>query len=103
MLVVPIEAVDHWLDASDELRSHLMDVAARIGRAQMQAFSPRRVGVIIAGLEVPHLHVHVIPMESEQDLNFANADHTAKGTDLDTTAIKLREAMRALGESGVVG
>ncbi len=102
VLVVPIEAVDHWLDASDELRSHLMDVAARIGRAQMHAFSPNRVGVIIAGLEVPHLHVHVIPLESEQDLNFANADHTAKGADLDAAAIKLRAALRASGESGVV-
>ena len=103
VLVVPIEPIDHWLDATDELRSHLMQVAAKIGHAQMSTFSPKRIGVIIAGLEVPHLHVHVVPMESEQDLNFANADTDAKPADLDEAAVKLRQTLRATGETNVAG
>lgn len=93
-LVVPVEEVDHWIDASPELRAHLMEVAARIGAAQMAAFSPARVGVIIAGMEVPHLHIHVIPMESEKDLSFANADPSATDEELEDAANKLRVALQ---------
>ena len=70
-LVVPRAEVDHWLDLDDVLAAHLTKVAQTVGRAQMTAFSPARVGLIIAGLEVPHTHLHVIPIESEADLDFA--------------------------------
>lgn len=72
-LVVPIAEVDHWLDLDPAVNAHLMTVAQRIGQAQMEVFSPRRVGLIIAGLEVPHTHLHVVPIMSEADLDFANA------------------------------
>lgn len=72
-LVVPIAEVDHWLDLPADLAAHLMRVAHTIGQAQMQAFRPERVGLIIAGLEVPHTHLHVIPMDSIAHLDFANA------------------------------
>lgn len=100
VLVVPIEEIDHWLDAPSDLLHHLMDVAAAIGTAQMKAFRPTRIGIIIAGLEVPHLHIHVIPMETEQDLNFANADHSATAEALDETMRKLRTAL--VGNTDVV-
>ena len=93
VLVAPIEEIDHWLDAPADLRNHLMDVAAAIGTAQMKAFQPKRIGVIIAGLEVPHLHVHVIPMETEQDLSFANADPSATAEALDEAMRELRLAL----------
>lgn len=93
VLVAPIEEVDHWLDAPADLRHHLMDVAAAIGRAQMTAFRPARIGVIIAGLEVPHLHIHVIPMETERDLNFANANPSATKEALDEATRLLRSAL----------
>jgi histidine triad (HIT) family protein len=100
VLVVPIEEVDHWLDAPADLRNHLMDVAARIGTAQMEAFGPPRIGVIIAGLEVPHLHIHVIPMETERDLNFANADPSATEEALNKATSQLRKAL--VGNSDAV-
>ncbi len=93
VLVAPIEEVDHWLDAAADLRHHLMDVAAAIGTAQMEAFGPSRIGVIIAGLEVPHLHIHVIPMDAERDLNFANANSSATGEELDGATGRLRDAL----------
>ena len=61
-LVVPRAEIDHWLDLDDVLAAHLTKVAQTVGRAQMTAFSPARVGLIIAGLEVPHTHLHVIPI-----------------------------------------
>ena len=73
VLVVPIEEVDHWIDASPDLAAHLFSVAHTIGRAQQAAFGCDRVGVIVAGYEVPHTHVHVIPTSSMAQLSFANA------------------------------
>ena len=72
-LVVPIAEVDHWLDLDPVDAAHLMTVSQRIGQAQQRAFSPARVGLIIAGMEVPHTHLHVIPIDAESDLHFANA------------------------------
>ncbi len=100
-LVVPRAEIDHWLDLPTPLAEHLMAVAHEIGRAQMDAFAPTRVGLIIAGLEVPHTHLHVVPIEAERDLNFANADIAAPGDALDGAAARLRDALRARGASGV--
>lgn len=96
-LVVPVEEVDHWIDLSPDLAAHLTEVARSVGRAQMQAFSPERIGMIIAGLEVPHCHLHVLPIESESDLSFAKADHSPDAGALDAAAGALRTALRDHG------
>ena len=80
VLVVPIEEVDHWVDASPELTAHLFEVTGRIGRALERAYDCERVGVIIAGYEVPHTHIHVIPTNDMSEFDFANA---AAGVDRD--------------------
>ncbi|WP_428118548.1 HIT family protein [Candidatus Poriferisodalis sp.] len=72
-LVAPIDEVDHWLDLAPDLQAHLFEVAARIGQAQMRAFSPERIGLVIAGFEVPHCHLHVCPVNSMADMNFSRA------------------------------
>jgi histidine triad (HIT) family protein len=98
-LVVPVDEVDHWVDLEAELAAHLMVVARAIGAAQMAAFAPNRIGMIIAGLEVPHTHLHVIPIETEADLSFSRADHHAAPEALDAAAERLRGALRAAGHS----
>ena len=60
-LVVPIDEYDHWIDMPEDLVAHLFAVSHRIGRAQKAAFDCEKVGVIIAGYEVPHTHIHLIP------------------------------------------
>lgn len=100
-LVVPRAEVDHWIDLDTETTAHLMTVAHEIGAAQMAAFDPTRIGLIIAGLEVPHVHLHVVPINAERDLNFANADPTAAAEVLDTAADALRSTLRARGAAGV--
>jgi histidine triad (HIT) family protein len=101
-LVVPVDEVDHWIDLDAGLAAHLMDVARCVGQAQMAAFAPTRIGVIIAGLEVPHCHMHLIPIDSEADLSFARADHDPDAAALDDAAERLRAALRDAGHGEVV-
>jgi diadenosine tetraphosphate (Ap4A) HIT family hydrolase len=101
VLVVPIEEVDHWIDASPALAAHLFAVAHTIGQAQQQAFDCARVGVIVAGYEVPHAHVHVIPTSSMSELSFANAAAHVDRDDLDRWAEAIRSELRAAGATGL--
>lgn len=96
-LVVPIEEVDHWIDARPQLAAHLFEVTHIIGEAQQRAFSPARVGVIIAGYEVPHAHIHVIPTNDMSELSFANAAASIDRLTLESAASDLRAALRANG------
>ena len=96
-LVVPRAEVDRWTDLDEDLAAHLMVVAQRIGQAQQAAFSPVRIGLIIAGLEVPHCHLHAIPIDSESDLHFGNADHGAKPDAIEAAAVAIREQLASAG------
>lgn len=89
-LVVPIEEVDHWIDASPELAAHLFAVTHRIAAAQEKAFDCERVGVIIAGYEVPHAHIHVVPTNDMAELSFANAAASVDRDDLESWAEAIR-------------
>ena len=95
-LVVPIEEVDHWIDASPELSAHLFEVSHRIGVAQRIAFpESERIGLIIAGYEVPHAHIHVIPTSSMHELSFANAAASVDRDDMEAAAAAIRAALAA--------
>jgi histidine triad (HIT) family protein len=96
-LVVPVEQVDQWTDLDPSLWAEIARVQFAVGQALMSAFSPVRVGSIIAGLEVPHCHVHVVPIERESDLNFANADTAPDPAALDDAAARIRAALHAAG------
>ena len=96
-LVVPTQEVDHWLDLDPELNSHLMTVSQRVGQAQMAAFSPTRIGLMIAGLEVPHVHLHVVPIDGVHDMDFANAARDPDGPAMDQARDDLVAALRDAG------
>ena len=100
-LVVPIAQVDKWTDLPDDLWLRLNEVALEVGRAIESSFDCVRVGTIVAGLEVPHTHIHLVPIRSEADLDFARADGSASPADLDAAAETLREALRARGHHNV--
>jgi len=97
LLVVPRAEVDHWLDLEPELAAHLTGVAQTLGQALQHAFPCKKVGLMIAGLEVPHVHLHVLPIDRLHDLDFARQDQNAKPADLDAAAEKVRQSLRALG------
>lgn len=100
-LVVPVAEVDHWLDLDPDLVAHLTGVAQTVGRAIHAAFSPVKVGLMLAGLEVPHTHLHLVPIRGVHDLDFANADAGASGDDIEAAADAIRAALRAMGVSEV--
>jgi histidine triad (HIT) family protein len=101
VLVVPVEEVDHWLDCPADLRDHLMEVSQTIGRALDRVYQPAKVGLMIAGLEVPHLHLHVVPIDGVRDLDFANAAASVEREYLEGEAESIRAALAATGAGGV--
>jgi histidine triad (HIT) family protein len=85
-LVVPVQEIDHWVDASPELAAHLFAVSHRIAKAQERAFGCEKVGMIIAGYEVPHAHLHLVPTNDMSELSFANAAAHVERADLEAWA-----------------
>lgn len=96
-LVVPREEVDKWTDASPELMQHLMGVAQKIGQAEVAAFDAPRAGVILAGFEVEHLHIHVFPAYGLENFSFESVNQNPDPAELDENAESLRAALRAAG------
>jgi histidine triad (HIT) family protein len=92
-LVVPIQEVDHWLDLPSDLLQHLMSVAQKLGGALQRAFQPTKVGLMLAGLDVPHVHIHLVPIHSGSDLDFANQNMNATAAELDAAAEQIRRAL----------
>jgi histidine triad (HIT) family protein len=96
-LVVPREEVDHWIDASPDLLAHLTAVSHAIGRVVETVWSPPRVAFMIAGFEVPHLHLHVYPAWGMAAFDFANAAKEVDGAEQDGIASRLKDALREAG------
>lgn len=101
VLVIPREPISKWTELEPEDLDHVMGVARTIALAQEIAFDVPRTTVIIAGFEVPHVHVHVIPATSEAQASLRGA-HSAAPADLDRAARTLREELRAEGHSANV-
>ncbi len=93
VLVVPREEVDQWTDLDPVVARHLFDLAACVGNAQKRAFGCERIGLVIAGYEVPHCHLHVIPTNSLADLSFANAAVSVERTLLEANAARIIAAL----------
>ena len=99
-LVVPKMEIDHCIDCPPELSNHVFTVAGHIGVALQTVFQPTRVGLMIAGLEVPHMHIHVVPMDGMRDLDFSNAAASVERGDLDDAAAAIRNELEAMGLPG---
>lgn len=101
-LVVPRQEVDQWQDVDGEVFAKCTAVARAIGRAVRKAFDAPRAGLLIAGLEVPHLHLHVYPAYTLGDFNISKADPNPSPESLDEAAAKLKAALRELGHTDTV-
>jgi diadenosine tetraphosphate (Ap4A) HIT family hydrolase len=97
VLVVPREEIDHWEQVDPQVFAHLTAVAQTIGQATKTAFDAPRMGLLIAGLEVPHLHIHVFPAHSLDTFDLGNAEKDPDPAALDDAAARIREALRAAG------
>ena len=95
-LVVPIEEIDEWTNLSEATSTHLMLVAKRIGLAQKALYNCNRVGLIIAGFEIPHCHLHVIPANAMADLSFEHAAPHVETAQLAHQAQQLGSALKTI-------
>lgn len=71
-LVVPKLEEDYLFDLDDQMLADMMVFSKKIAKAQQQVIDCLRVGVAVIGLEVPHAHIHLIPIQKESDMNFKN-------------------------------
>jgi diadenosine tetraphosphate (Ap4A) HIT family hydrolase len=95
-LVVPRAEIDNWQDIEPAVFGRVMEVSQLIGKAVCKAYDAKRAGVIIAGLEVPHLHVHVFPAYNLSDFGFANADQNPSSESLDHAQTRIKTALAQL-------
>lgn len=94
VLVIPRAEIDQWSDLPIELASHLMQVSHKIANAMKEIFPAKRIGLMIAGLEVPHTHIHLVPMDSMDDLSFS----FARNAEQDALAEAAKKIRAVLGE-----
>jgi histidine triad (HIT) family protein len=99
-LVVPRSAADHWLELEPGLLAHLTTTAQTIGKAQMAVFKPVKIGLMLVGLEVPHVHLHVVPIRGPHDLDFDNQDPNPDPAMMKAAGESLRQELRRLGAAG---
>ncbi|MFJ4846560.1 HIT family protein [Streptomyces sp. NPDC088733] len=95
-LVVPRREVDRWTDVDGVLLARCFEVAQAVGQGVMRAWNAPRAGLVIAGFEVPHLHIHVAPVWGMPDFDFSDI-REAEASALDEAAAKLRAALLELG------
>ena len=102
LLVVPRQETDRWHDLPPQTAAHLFAVAHKIAAALDQLSERSRVGLMIAGFDVPHTHIHLMPADSMAQFDPKNADKNARPEDLDAMTRKIRDALRALGHGANV-
>jgi len=102
VLVVPREEYVQLTDAPDDLLAHLIAVAKTIGLAQQAAWDAPRAALLVAGFEVPHLHLHVLPAWDEASLSFANARTDVPAEQLDAAVERVRAALVDAGHGAQV-
>ncbi|HEY0560757.1 MAG TPA: HIT family protein [Frankiaceae bacterium] len=95
-LVVPRVEVDSWLDLPEEDHAALWRTARLVGGAIQQVWRPRRVAALVLGLEVPHVHVHLVPIDSESEIDFSRADPHPDPAMLDDAAERIRAALAVM-------
>lgn len=91
-LVIPKEEMDYIFDIDDEKLGRMMVFAKRVAKAVKAAIPCKRVGVAVIGLEVPHAHIHLVPLTTESDIHFGKTKMTPSQEELAITAEKIRKA-----------
>ncbi|MGY4098473.1 HIT family protein [Nocardia sp. R16R-3T] len=101
-LVVPRKEIDQWQDVDADTFARLNGVAQKIGQAVRHAWDAPRAGLLIAGLEVPHLHVHVFPAFTMGNFDISGANPHPTPESLDEAQSKIKSALRTLGHGANV-
>ena len=100
VLVVPVQEVDKWTDLDPVIWTQMNEVAQQIGRAIIDVFGSQRAGYLIAGFEVPHLHIHLFPADDMSGYQLAGIE--VSEAEMDRARDELRAALRRLGAGAYV-
>jgi histidine triad (HIT) family protein len=93
VLVIPKKEVDYIFDLDDETYTGLQIFAKIVADGLKKAIPCKRIGVAVVGLEVPHAHIHLVPMNTVSDLNFERPKLKFTSEQLEDTARKIRAAL----------
>lgn len=88
-LVVPKKEVDYIFDCEDEVLSNLLVFAKKVAKKIEVAIPCKRIGIAVIGLEVPHTHVHLVPLNHVSDINFERSKLSVTKEQLEQTANKI--------------
>lgn len=91
-LVIPKKEIDYIFDLDDETLSGLHIFSKKVSKAIKKATNCKRVGVAVLGMEVPHAHIHLVPMNSMSDMNFSNLKLKLTPEELSAIAGKIRDS-----------
>ena len=94
-LVIPRREVDYIFDMGDDELAEFQLFAKQVARALQQAFPCKKVAQVVLGLEVPHAHIHLIPMNTEADVDFRREKLQLTEDEFKQTAAKIAEAFDA--------
>lgn len=97
-LVIPRREVDYIFDLDDDELAEMVVFAKHVAAAIKKAFPCRKVGMAVLGLEVPHAHIHLIPMQTEKDMNFATPKLKLADDEMAAVAARIRENFEAEGK-----
>lgn len=92
-LVIPKKEVDYIFDLDSDTYSGLMDFARHVAEGLKKAVSCKRIGLCVIGLEVPHAHIHLVPINSENDMNFRNEKLVLSKEEFEALAATIRTAL----------
>lgn len=92
-LVIPKNEVDYIFDLNDEAFISLQLFSKKIAEALLTAIPCKRIGTAVIGLEVPHAHIHLIPIQNEQDMNFSNSKLSLSRDEMEEIALKIKNAI----------
>jgi histidine triad (HIT) family protein len=94
-LVVPKEEIDYIFDLEDKLLSDMLVFTKRLGKAIEQVVPCKRMGMTVLGLEVPHAHIHLVPINSVYDIDFKKAPVDMSEKEFKELALRISEAFNA--------
>jgi histidine triad (HIT) family protein len=88
-LVVPKKEVDYIFDNDDKTLADILPFSKRVAKAIQEVTGCKRIGICVMGLEVPHTHLHLIPMDKESDMNFSNPKLKLSSEEFEEIAVKI--------------
>jgi len=93
LLVIPKQETDYLFDLEDNILAEMIVFAKKIAVAMKRTIACKRIGVVVLGLEVPHAHIHLIPLQHEGDINFSNPKLTFSDEEFQSIADSIRKEL----------